>query len=235
MPTARRHLSLLWPARPWGWLLRAWLGLALFWGGLAGGLAWDADRMSQAAARQGDAAVQGLRALRLAMSATVGQPEAVQLGLINEFFNRRLLFRDDLDNWGQLDYWASPMESLQRGQADCEDYAIAKYFTLTGMGVPHQRLRLVYVRATQGGPGGPVQAHMVLAYYPSQDAEPLVLDNLITEVRPAGRRPDLTPVFSFNAEGIWEGVGAVSVAGQAADRLSRWRDVLQRARQEGFF
>jgi predicted transglutaminase-like cysteine proteinase len=235
MPTARRFSWFPWPARRSGRCLHAWLGLLLFWGGLAGGLAWDADRMTLAAARQGDAAVQGLRALRQALSAAVGQPEAVQLGLVNEFYNRRLVFRDDLDNWGQVDYWASPMESLQRGQADCEDFAIAKYFTLAGMGVPHQRLRLVYVRATQGGPGGPVQAHMVLAYYPSLEAEPLVLDNLITEVRPAGRRPDLAPVFSFNAEGIWEGVGGVSVAGQAADRLSRWRDVLQRARQEGFF
>ena len=38
-------------------------------------------------------------------------------------------------------------------------------------------------------------------------AEPLILDNLITEVRPASRRPDLVPVFSFNSEGLWQGVG----------------------------
>lgn len=235
MPSARRSPSPHWSARRCGRALRACWGVALFWGLLAAGQAWDADRMTQAAVRQGESAVQALRALRQTLSSVAGQPELMQLGLINEFYNRRLLFRDDLDNWGQVDYWASPLESLQRGQADCEDFAIAKYFTLAGMGVPHQRLRLVYVRATQGGPGGPVQAHMVLAYYPSPEAEPLVLDNLITDVRPAGRRPDLSPVFSFNAEGIWEGVGGVSVAGQAADRLSRWRDVLQRARQEGFF
>ena len=198
------------------------------------GRAWDADRMSAVATARGEAAVQGVRALRQAAQAWAAQPEGQQLQSVNEFFNRRLVFRDDIDNWGQVDYWATPMESLQRGMADCEDYAIAKYFTLAGLGVPHERMRLVYVRATMGGPGGPVVAHMVLAYYARPDAEPLVLDNLITEVRPAGRRADLVPVFSFNAEGIWEGVGSVPVGGTAADRLSRWRSVLERTRQEGF-
>jgi predicted transglutaminase-like cysteine proteinase len=211
------------------------LGLALSLAGSLVGFAWDADRMTAAANRQGEQAAQGVRVLRQVIAMTAGQPEIAQLTAINEFYNRRLIFRDDVDNWGQVDYWASPLESLQRGMADCEDYAIAKYFTLTAMGLPHARLRLVYVRATQGGPGGPTQAHMVLAYYASPEAEPLVLDNLITDVRPAGRRPDLSPVFSFNAEGIWEGVGPVAVGGAAADRLSRWRDVLSRARQEGFF
>lgn len=214
------------------WVL---LALTLSLAGSLAGFAWDADRITAAAARQGEQATQGVRVLRQVISAAAGQPEISQLAAINEFYNRRLIFRDDIDNWGQVDYWASPLESLQRGMADCEDYAIAKYFTLTAMGVPHARLRLVYVRATLGGPGGPTQAHMVLAYYASPEVEPLVLDNLITEVRPAGRRPDLSPVFSFNAEGIWEGVGPVSVGGAAADRLSRWRDVLSRARQEGFF
>ena len=218
--------------RAWGLLL---FGVALYWGNVLLGLAWDADRITAAAARQGEQAAQGVRVLRQVIATAAGQPEVSQLSAINEFYNRRLVFREDIDNWGQVDYWASPLESLQRGMADCEDYAIAKYFTLTAMGVPHQRLRLVYVRATLGGPGGPTQAHMVLAYYASPEAEPMVLDNLITEVRPAGRRPDLSPVFSFNAEGIWEGVGPVIVGGgSAADRLSRWRDVLARARQEGF-
>ncbi|HSI59297.1 MAG TPA: transglutaminase-like cysteine peptidase [Ideonella sp.] len=219
-------------ARPASRLLRAALLVGL---GLSLTVqAWDPERIVQAAVRHGETAVQGARALRLALAALAGQDDLVQIAGVNEFFNRRLLFREDADNWGQADYWASPLESLQRGMADCEDYAIAKYFTLTSMGVPHRKLRLVYVRAVMGGPGGAVQAHMVLAYYRSPEAEPYVLDNLITELRPAGRRQDLTPVFSFNAEGIWEGVGSVAVAGSATERLSLWRDVLARSRQDGF-
>ncbi|MDZ7813319.1 MAG: transglutaminase-like cysteine peptidase [Ideonella sp.] len=197
--------------------------------------AWDADRILAAAARHGEHALAGVRSLRQIVAPLQTQSEAQQINAINEFYNRRVLFKDDIDNWGQTDYWSSPLELLQRGAGDCEDYAIAKYFTLTAMGVPHKKLRLVYVRAVMGGPGGPTVAHMVLAYYPSPDAEPLVLDNLITEVRPAGRRPDLAPVFSFNAEGLWEGVSSVNVAGNPADRLSRWREVLRRAAAEGLY
>jgi hypothetical protein len=73
----------------------------------------------------------------------------------------------------------------------------------------------------------------VLAYYAQPNAEPLVLDNLIGEIRPSSRRPDLAPVFSFNSEGLWQGTGAQS-AGDPVARLSRWREVLAKARAEGF-
>ncbi|HEX5684156.1 MAG TPA: transglutaminase-like cysteine peptidase [Ideonella sp.] len=198
--------------------------------------AWDPARIVHAAARRGDQAQQGAQALRQAMVSVQSQDELSQLTAVNEFFNRRLQYRDDVDIWGQIDYWASPLESLQKGMADCEDYAIAKYFTLTALGMPHRKLRMVYVRAAIGGRDGLVQPHMVLAYYPNPEADPYVLDNLITELRRAGRRPDLSPVFSFNAEGLWEGVGPVLVGGAGpAERLSRWRDALAKARQDGFF
>jgi predicted transglutaminase-like cysteine proteinase len=131
------------------------------------------------------------------------------------------------------DYWASPLETLQQGRGDCEDFAIAKYFSLLATGVPAAQLRLVYVRLQLGGPGGPSQAHMVLAYYADAQAEPLILDNLVTEIRPASRRPDLTPVFSFNSEGLWQGNGGPRM-GDPVERLSRWREVLSKARAEGF-
>ncbi|MBX9849757.1 MAG: transglutaminase-like cysteine peptidase, partial [Rhodocyclaceae bacterium] len=121
----------------------------------------------------------------------------------NEFFNRRVQFADDQKAWGQADYWATPMETLGKGAGDCEDFAIAKYFSLLNMGVPNEQLRLVYVKARIGGPTSTVmQAHMVLAWYADPDAEPVVLDNLITDIRPASRRTDLQPIFSFNSQGI---------------------------------
>lgn len=159
-----------------------------------------------------------------------------RLRRVNEFFNRRILFSDDQEVWGQSDYWATPMELLAKGKGDCEDYTIAKYFTLINAGVPSDQLRLVYVKARIGGPNSAMlQAHMVLAYYPSPDAEPLVLDNLITDIRPASRRPDLTPVFSFNSQGIWQGAaGTDPKSAGGIGRLSRWQDLLRRARLEGF-
>jgi predicted transglutaminase-like cysteine proteinase len=195
--------------------------------------AWDVERMMAAARRLSPRAVAGVQALQPVLVQALQQDEAAQVQAINQFFNRRIQFREDTEVWGQLDYWASPLESLDKGQGDCEDYAIAKYFSLLAVGMPVSKLRLVYVRAQIGGPNGVMQAHMVLAYYATPGAEPMILDNLITEVRPASRRPDLSPVFSFNSEGLWQGVGP-QAAGDPAARLSRWREVLVKARAEGF-
>ena len=201
---------------------------------LSSGQAWDRDRMALAAERLGPLAVQGAQALQATLERAAQLDEKARLDVVNQFFNRRIQSVNDIDLWGQNDYWASPLETLGRGAGDCEDYAIGKYFSLLAAGVPGGKLRLVYVRAQIGGPAGIVQAHMVLAYYAVPDAEPVILDNLITDVRPASRRPDLTPIFSFNAEGLWQGVGGGASGGDAGARLSRWREVLAKARAEGF-
>lgn len=195
--------------------------------------AWDAERMLQAAQRHGPKAVAGVRALQTVLTAAVDLDDDGRLQAVNQFFNRRIQFREDIEVWGQEDYWASPVEMLDKGQGDCEDFAMAKYFSLLSLGMPTAKLRLVYVRAQLGGAGGVVQAHMVLAYYAQPQAEPLILDNLISELRPASRRPDLTPVFSFNSDGLWQGVGSTT-AGDPMVRLSRWRELLAKARAEGF-
>lgn len=160
----------------------------------------------------------------------------VKLKKVNDFFNRKILFTDDLEAWGLSDYWATPLESLARGKGDCEDYVIAKYFTLRSMNVPDNQLRLIYVKARLGGPNSQIQqAHMILAFYPSAEGEPLVLDNLISEIRIASRRIDLLPIFSFNSQGIFAGTAANATLGPGGTgRLSRWQDLLERARQEGF-
>ncbi len=61
---------------------------------------------------------------------------------INRFFNR-FDFVDDLVHWQQKDYWATPIEFISTGAGDCEDYTIAKYFSLIELGIPEQQLRLM--------------------------------------------------------------------------------------------
>ena len=196
--------------------------------------ALDTDRILRSAQKYGPAGVANAKALQQMMLALGGRDDLARLRTVNDFYNQRLAYVEDIDNWGEVDYWASPLESLGKGAGDCEDYAIAKYFTLTSLGIPHSKLRMVYVRASiPGAPNGFV-AHMVLAYYPTPEAEPLVLDNLQPAIRPAGQRPDLAPVFSFNAEGLWQGVGSIRANGDPLTRLSKWREVLLRSRQDGF-
>ncbi|WP_310450760.1 transglutaminase-like cysteine peptidase [Sulfuritalea sp.] len=201
--------------------------------------AYDFDRLQRLLGeRFGPARVAFLRDWQqtLAETRSRSMPEKDKLVRINDFINRNIGFEDDLSIWNQSDYWATPLETIGQGRGDCEDFSIIKYYSLKDAGVPVAKLRLVYVKARLEGPAGPyLQAHMVLAYYPTPNAEPLVLDNLVPEIRPASQRKDLQPVFSFNSEAIWSGVAGNAAKGAGGTgQLSRWQDLLQRARGEGF-
>lgn len=192
----------------------------------------DFDRLQQVlVSKFGVGQANVLSEWRKVLSTNISNSDTEKLRRINDFFNQRIVFSDDISIWGQSDYWATPIETIGRGRGDCEDFAIAKYFSLLNLGVPMNKLRLVYVKALQNSPGGQIQqAHMVLAYYASPNGDPLVLDNLVSDIRPASRRTDLSPVFSFNSAGLWQGTGNQS----SKSNLSRWQDLLARARAEGF-
>ena len=214
------------PTRPkWAW---SGLLLGAIW--LLPSAALDNARLLESAAKFNPRTVAEAQALVQAIERAGALEELARLNALNSFFNRRIEFRDDIEVWGKSDFWASPWEGLDKGRGDCEDYAIAKYFSLLSAGTPVFKLRMVYVRATVGGRS---LAHMVLAYYAEPGADPLILDNLIGEVLPASQRPDLQPVFSFNSEGLWQGVGATT-AGNPLARLSQWRDLLTKVKAEGF-
>ena len=154
-------------------------------------------------------------------------PENEKLRLVNDFMNLTQ-FVDDLKHWGKEDYWATPIEFLSTDGGDCEDFSIAKYFTLRALGVPDDRLRITYVKETVIYN----QAHMVLAYFPTPDAEPLVLDNINPTILPASRRTDLVPVYSFNGSNLWlakEQTGRGQSVG-SSDRIGHWRDLQARLR-----
>jgi predicted transglutaminase-like cysteine proteinase len=157
------------------------------------------------------------------------QPEREQLDAVNRFFNQQLSFQDDPRIWRQTDYWATPIESLIKGAGDCEDYALAKYFSLRNLGVASEKLRITYVKALTRN-----QAHMVLTYYASPFAEPMVLDNLIGEIRPASQRKDLLAVYAFNAEGLYLPGANGGKRSSDSKQLSRWQDVLKKMQAEGF-
>ena len=192
----------------------------------------DFDRLQQSLESRFGSAPRALFAdwrRLLAEGQALGEKE--KLRRVNDFFNQRIAFDDDISIWQQSDYWATPLETIGNGRADCEDFSIAKYYSLIAMGLPLGKLRLVYVKARLDTPlGTSVQAHMVLAYYATPNAEPLVLDNLRPEISPAARRTDLSPIFSFNSAGLWQGTGNQS----SKSNLSRWQDLLARARAEGF-
>jgi predicted transglutaminase-like cysteine proteinase len=154
--------------------------------------------------------------------------EQSKLVIANDFINHAVVFGSDNDIWGADEYWATPTQTLSRGQGDCEDFAIGKYFTLVRMGVPSEKLRLTFVKALRLN-----QAHMVLAYYPSPDAQPLILDNLEHRIRPASERNDLLPVYAFNNHGIFLARSPQHKSRQPPQMLSRWSDVNARVEADG--
>ena len=158
---------------------------------------------------------------------------ARRVNAVNEFVNRNVRFREDIDAHGAIDDWASPGQTLIRGEGDCEDYAIAKYFLLRRAGVPLAQLRLVYTRARVGAADAPPVAHMVLAWVSALPGDALILDNLVDAIVPLSLRTDLTPVFSFNTQGLWQGLSE-QTAGDPMQRLWRWREVSARALLEGY-
>ena len=142
---------------------------------------------------------------------------------INRFFNR-FDFVDDLVHWQQKDYWATPIEFISTGAGDCEDYTIAKYFSLIELGIPEQQLRLMYVTALELR-----QPHMVLAYYETPTSVPLVLDNINRRILPANKRRDLSPIYSFNGNGLW----AAKAMGtgrklRGSGPMKMWDDMVER-------
>lgn len=122
--------------------------------------------------------------------------ELSTLRFVNDLFNRTPQITD-ATHWGVEDYWATPAELVASNGGDCEDFVIAKYFALREIGVPAEKMRLTYVKASHEER---IENHMVLAYYPTPEAEPLLLDNIMPQILPASKRPDLMPVYEFNGE-----------------------------------
>jgi predicted transglutaminase-like cysteine proteinase len=152
--------------------------------------------------------------------------DTAKLRLVNDFVAETPFYCDPVQ-WCLEDYWAKPLEFLANDGGDCEDFAIAKYYALRALGVPDEKLRIVYATYRKGTFSG---AHMVLAYYAVPDGDPLILDNINPEVLPGSRRNDLTPVFSFNTLGLWS---AKELKGRDTSNPHKsWNDTWQKVQTD---
>lgn len=179
--------------------------------------------------KYGEMAKRRLRSWQNLMTEIKDFDDDEKLHRVNQFFNQ-LTFVDDLTHWHKSDYWASPVEFLITNGGDCEDFSIAKYYTLIQVGVPIEKLSIAYVKALELN-----QAHMVLTYYSTPKSTPLILDNLIPEIKPANRRPDLQHVYSFNGDNLWlSKKGRRSTLVGTSDQLKPWVQLQSRIENQGF-
>jgi predicted transglutaminase-like cysteine proteinase len=213
---------------------------------LAAALVWhqppvralDVQRLRAAASALGPRAEAGARDLLALLGRIASADPLTQAREVNDFYNGRILYATDRAVWKEDEYWASPLQTLDKGRGDCDDYVIAKYFTLVAAGIPHERLQMAYVKiAVPPGvpeqPGDTSAAHMVLAYYPQPGAEPLILDNAVRQILPASQRRDLSePTSYLNAV---EARSGPDTRPRDPDRVfARWPNLKARAAAEGW-
>jgi predicted transglutaminase-like cysteine proteinase len=134
------------------------------------------------------------RAFNATMHKLRNSPTKVKLEEINNFFNN-VPYGEDIDVWGQKDYWATPLEFLGRDRGDCEDYVIAKYFALRSLGIAREKLYFSYVKSLRFK-----KEHMVLSFFQTPSSVPFILDNTNYRIFPSDKRKDLIPIYNFNME-----------------------------------
>ncbi len=167
--------------------------------------------------KYGPEAKQRLQAWQDLLVTLADVDEAAKLEGVNDFFNQ-VRFLDDIVHWKKKDYWATPVEFLITNGGDCEDFSIAKYYTLKELGVAVNKMNLAYVKALTYN-----QAHMVVTYYKTPRSTPLVLDNIDGRILPATKRPDLLHVYSFNGDKLWlSKMGRRTTLVGTSDRVKPW-------------
>jgi len=139
------------------------------------------------------------RALALVamMNSARDSDEKEKLESVNDFFNQTP-YASDQSVWGISDYWATRLEFIGRDKADCEDYVIAKYFTLKELGVSPKKLYMTYAKSLRYK-----TAHLVLTYYETPRSIPLIMDNYNFKILPATQRDDLIPIYSFSGDELF--------------------------------
>ncbi|HBO1414523.1 transglutaminase-like cysteine peptidase [Pseudomonas aeruginosa] len=180
-------------------------------------------------AHRNEASSRQQRALQELIGRAMSLDDSAKLDAVNQFFNHQVLYREDMVLWGQFDYWASPLETLERGAGDCEDFALAKYFTLRLLGIPERNLRLLYTLV-----GSTQQAHMVLGYWGDVGDGPLILDNLHPDIQPIAQRPDLHLQFAFDTDHIYRFDHHRLIVAGDAQLLPCWMTLKDRVRREQF-
>ena len=113
---------------------------------------------------------------------------------VNNLVNKKRYIVDS-KNWGTSDYWATPVEFLERG-GDCEDFAIMKYTALRSMGIPEERLRIAIVQDLKKN-----IPHAVLIVYAEDGA--YILDNQIKRMISAESGTRYKPIYSINRTAWW--------------------------------
>ena len=145
----------------------------------------DPDRCASPAALQFLAIVDTARA----------REGRARLGEINRAINLAIRPMGDLEQYGEIDVWSSPLATLTRGAGDCEDYAIAKFVALQRAGIAPGDLRIVIMRDTIRGEDHAVAAARLEGRW-------LTLDNRRMAMVEDAQVRNYRPSFVIDGDGV---------------------------------
>jgi len=164
------------------------------WRGMEAGLAAEGELIDGCMADESTCTPAARRFLKI-VEAVKAQTGRNRIAEANRDINAVVRYVTDYAQFGELDRWTTPLQTLASGRGDCEDYAIAKYAVLHRAGFAEQDMRLVLVhdRAVRAD-------HAVLAV--RHEGKWLILDNRHSVLNEDGEQRQFTPLFALDQDGV---------------------------------
>ncbi len=116
------------------------------------------------------------------------QTDKKRLDIVNKWVNDHITYVKESD-----DTWSSPIETLNGGLGDCEDFAILKMALLYRAGIPLEKMSLVVLEITSKLN---TTHHAVLAVHLQERI--WILDNRAAQVREDVTIPDYRPMLQYS-------------------------------------
>lgn len=114
-----------------------------------------------------------------------------RMNMVNVVVNRAIQYRKDSDTYGEGDKWASPRDTMQRMQGDCEDYALLKLAALNALGIPLRDMSVVVIFDQRRH-----FYHAVLSVAVGDNR--FILDNMRDQILRDRELADYQPLFSIS-------------------------------------
>jgi predicted transglutaminase-like cysteine proteinase len=135
-----------------------------------------------------------LRFLAIVDSAKARDGRA-RLGEINRAINLAIRPVSDISQYGAIDVWSSPLNTLARGAGDCEDYVIAKFVALRLAGIAAEDVKLLILHDTLRNEDHAVAAARL-------DGRWLTLDNRRMAMVEDISLKNVLPTFLIDRDGV---------------------------------
>jgi len=119
-----------------------------------------------------------------------------RLAAVNAAVNAGMDYANDIDRHAKPDHWLAADTAATSLAGDCEDYALAKFWTLAAAGVPAEAMQILLVRDHIARAD---HAYLLV----NTNAGPKLLDNRTNAVLTPDQLDAIVPVAAIGVHGAW--------------------------------